>query len=109
MCHTFITREWTEDFTDSILKGYGRHGDFKKTSTYEQNEIMGSNRFGNCHQCSCTKEQDAHATSMVNSCQRKVAGVRFTLNYSILQLAPALEVIQVICLERVGTIIILVR
>ena len=24
-----------------FLKGYGRRGDFKKTSTYEQNEIMG--------------------------------------------------------------------
>ena len=40
---------------------------------------------------------------MANSCQEKVAGDLFRLNYSIHQHALALKVIQVYCLECVGT------
>ena len=37
-----------------------------------------------------------HATNVVNSCQGKVSGVLFRLNYSIRQHLLALDVIQVL-------------
>ena len=47
---------------------------------------------------------DAHTTCIVNIHQRKVAGVLFWLNHSIHQLALALYVIPVICLDGIQTV-----
>ena len=44
----------------------------------------------------CRFENHSHATCMVNNCQGKVAGVLFSLNYSLHQHALALDVIQVL-------------